>query len=167
MQKFRHRNVVAVVLGLSLISAAFSATHAQPIANGRIRIHNALRGVTEKGAFLRIATFVTLFKNGEMVRSSDLTNSPNNAAGSLDWSNLPLGSYEVHFQTKGYGTVIKKVALTSDAMSFVNLENIGQNDEVWDGGPTVFEMEAQILALQKRNADLEARLSAVEKSVKK
>ena len=182
MKNFRRRTLVVLGLAAGLIASAFNRpAQAQPPGPARIRVYNGLRGVDDKGRFLRIGTFVSLFKAGVMVRSADLYNSPNNASGSLDWTGLDVGTYEVHFQTKGYGTVIKKIALSSEMMPQVNLDSVSKNDEVWDGGPTVYEMEAQIQALHRsqlelisllgeakqKNTDLEARLAALEKASKK
>lgn len=185
MKLNQRRTLVPLGLALAALPIFQPAAHAQvgakAIPVGNLYVANRLTGIDDKGRFLRIGTFVTLFKDGQMVRSSDLYNSPNNASGSLEWDGLPAGNYEVHFQTKGFGTVIKKVTVTPERMTNAVLETVSKNDEVWDGGPTVYEMEGYIRALakkeleldgrlaaeEKKNAELESRLAALEKTAKK
>jgi len=94
----------------------------------------------------RETVLVTLYFKGEPVRSTEL---PGPGSSYAIWHDLNAGAYELHFEAKGHGKVIKRLVLNPDAASSVSLQSLGDKDEMWGAGPTLYDLEKRITALEK------------------
>jgi hypothetical protein len=153
-------------LGLSLLGCLLAAlllqgsSTAQPPGGAALSVSNQVRLVDESGRKAGLVALVTLYKQGQAVRSTDLSNV---GSARVDWKGLAPGSYEVHFEAKGYGKVVKRVVLAPGVLSSVVLGSIGQNDEAWGAGPTLFELQRRITALETENQNMKVRVVELEK----
>lgn len=133
----------------------FQATgQTQPKPMGRVWIENKVPAYDEHGRIIDFPVFVTLYKDGQVIRTTDLPSTGNNR--SLAWDEVPTGSLEVHFEARGYGKVIKRIVLVKRGQVHVELDAMDKKDELWGAGPSLFELE-------KRIETLEAEVAALKK----
>ena len=161
-----HKKLNWVVALCLLFALTFqSASHAQKQLVGQLLITNAVEAFNKNEERADVSVLFTLFKNGEVVRSAEL-GVYNLSVGMAvaDWSNLPVGSYELHCEAIGFGKLIRKVAVGQDERATFTLKTMPAKDEVQGAGPTLFEMQRKIALLEKQNAELKERLAALEKA---
>ncbi|HLJ57231.1 MAG TPA: hypothetical protein VKT77_19500 [Chthonomonadaceae bacterium] len=128
-----------LAVGLLAIALSHAVVQAQEPRTAELAVSNQFE-VNNR----YVNVFATLFKDGREVRSIDL-----GAQLNIVWSGLQPGQYEVHFQARGYGTLIKQIVISSDVRNFVNVSTMTAHDEVWNGGPTLADLERRIAALEK------------------
>jgi len=132
----------------------FQATgQTQPKPMGRVLIENKVPAYNEHGRVVDFPVFVTLYKDGQAIRTTELPSTGNR---SVIWDEVPTGSLEVHFEARGYGKVIKRIILVKGGQVHVELDAMDKKDELWGAGPSLFE-------LQKRIETLEAEVAALKK----
>ena len=174
MKNHRRSWLAFVLLGIILTSSLLlqGIAQTQPKPTGSVTAYNKVVMWNDKVVMWNdkdqqvvLNALVTLFKDGQRVRSKEIDNIERfGFIQEAKWSELPLGEYEVHFEVHGYGKVIKRIVVSPDDPTVVVLSSITKNDEVWGGGPTLFDLQSKITLLEKENAELKERLSALEKA---
>ncbi|HEY0075805.1 MAG TPA: hypothetical protein VGB77_17015 [Abditibacteriaceae bacterium] len=168
MKNFRHAWLVLSISAFALIGSLLFQSNGQtqpkPAPTGGIKLSNT---ISQEGTPSRVNVLATLFKVGEPVRSVTMHNISGNQYDGIEtygsWSDLPVGAYEVLFEAKGFGKVVKRVVVAPDATASVIIDSMDKNDELWGGGPTLFDLQKRIEALEAENKDLKARVSQLEK----
>lgn len=142
-----------------------SASHAQKPVGGSIYLYNQVIGINKDGNQVNVPILFSLFKNGELVRSTELnTTGMGTNPVEATWSDLPVGGYELQCEALGFGKLIRKIAVAPNEKSSFTPKTLPAKDEVQGAGPTLFEIQRKIALLEKQNADLQARLAALEKA---
>ncbi len=152
---------VAVCLSLTLVFQGTGQAQKQPV--GHIELQNDVVGVEKDGDPAPISILFTLFKDGVVVRSSELITKGFGTYETV-WENLPPGPYEMHCEATGFGKLVRKVAVGAGERAPFTLKTLPEKDEVQGAGPTLFEMQRKIALLEIENADLKERLTTLEKA---
>jgi hypothetical protein len=145
-----NKRVLTGLVAVGLIAIAFakplgSATSDQTC---QLIVHDLVPGIVVGSQTVWETVLVTLVHKGEAVRSTELVTS-GTGSYSVNWSQLEPGQYELHFEAKGHGTVIKRIALSPDATSYSQIQSLGDKDELWGSGPTLADLERRLAALEK------------------
>jgi hypothetical protein len=148
----RKRSVLGIALCMfaALVFQAIGQTQPKPV--GSLFIENLVAAYNDRGVRINFPVFVTLYKDGQAIRTEELSTG-NNA---VRWDGVPTGSLEVHFDARGYGKVIKRIIVVRGELVHVRLDAMDKKDELWGAGPSLFE-------LQKRIEALEAEVAALKK----
>ncbi|CAN5384554.1 hypothetical protein BH11ARM1_BH11ARM1_12610 [soil metagenome] len=109
----------------------------------------------------RFTVLTTLFSQGTALRSTELLNG--GSSNSVVWRDLDAGPYEVRFESKGYGTITKRITLSPDAPTTVRVESITKSDEVWGNGPTLSDLQNRIVKLESDVSVLNQKVTALAK----
>ena len=154
---------VTVCLAVVLMFQGTGQAQKQP--TGRIGIRNDTVGLTKDEDKISINVLFTLFKDGVVVRSTELaTCGLSNGACDVEWNELPVGPYELHCEAIGFGKLVRKVAVGANERAPFTLKTMPEKDEVQGAGPTLFEMQRKITLLENENAALKERVAALEKA---
>lgn len=146
---------IAVCLFAGLVFQATGQTQPKPM--GSVRIENDVPAYDEHGRGIDFPVFVTVYKDGQAIRTTTIpSNVTSGHSGWATFDEVPTGALEVHFEARGYGKVIKRIIVVKGQQVSVNLDAMGKKDEVWGAGPSLFE-------LQKRIEALEAEVAALKK----
>lgn len=157
----------AVLVGLVALGIAGSAVRAQAqgpqgFLIGRLRVYDGVNNIVdERGKTVRIASMVTVYKDGVPIRTGTFDNWA--ASNYLTWTELPLGPIEVQIETKGYGKIIKRAILSKDAQTMLTVDSLGKQDELWGAGPSLYELENRIKAEEAEITALKAKIAELEK----
>ncbi len=141
-----------------------SVSHAQKPVVGDIYIVNQFIKSVPGDNPVGVPVLFTLFKSGEVVRSSELSVNGFGGTPNASWQNLPVGAYELHCEAIGFGKLVRKIAVGPGERADFTLNILPEKDEVQGAGPTLFEMQRKITLLEKQNAELKERLAALEKA---
>jgi hypothetical protein len=161
LQQNPDKNVATLLANETTIAAAalvFQGTgQTQPKPMGEVRIGNNVPAYNEHGRGVDFPVFVTLYKDGQAIRTTELPSTViTGGRGSVTWNGVPTGSLEVHFEARGYGKVIKRIIVVKGTRVSVRVDAMDKKDELWGAGPSLFE-------LQKRIETLEAEVAALKK----
>ena len=146
----------AVCLFAALVFQATGQTPPRP--TGKVWVDNNVAAYDDRGRPIDFPVFVTLYKDGQAIRTTETpSNARNPGSGVVKWDEVPTGPLEVHFEARGYGKVIKRIIVVKGG-DWVNvrLDAMDKKDELWGAGPSLFE-------LQKRIEALEAEVTALKK----
>ena len=159
---------IAVCLLVSLVAQGTGQTPKQK--TGGVELINMIEAENQEGKAVDLPVSFTLFKDGEIVRSSELSTRQTaefKAFGNpyrTSWKDLPIGIYELHCEAVGQGKLVRRVAVSADTPASVGIRTLPAKEEVQGVGPTLFEMQRKITLLEKQNAALQERLAALEKA---
>jgi hypothetical protein len=108
---------------------------------------------------------VSLCQDGKIIRSRELKYFFDDT---VTWEKLRPGPYEVHFEANGYEKCVKRIQLTEDdAAAFKVYAQIDKKAVIVGGGVSVQEVLDRLTQLKKENAELRARVEALEAEVKR
>lgn len=82
----------------ALVFQATGQTQPRPMV--KIRIDNNVVAYDDRGRPIDFPVFVTLYKDGQAIRTTDLNSNRNPGSGIVRWEELPTGSLEVHFEAR-------------------------------------------------------------------
>lgn len=149
---------VAVFMFAAFVVQASGQSGPKPM--GVLAVSNSVEAYDTHNNRVDVRVFVMLYKDGQVIRTNELS-SPSD----LTWYEVPAGAFEVHFQAKGYGKVIKRYILVQNETIYVNLASMDKKDEVWGDGPSLFELQKRIETLETANTALKTEVTALKTEV--
>ena len=154
---------VTMCLAVVLMFQGTGQAQKQPV--GEILVQNDVAGLDKDGNKVFFPVLFTLFKDGVVVRSSELgTYNLGGGDAVAVWKNLSAGPYEMHCEAVGSGKLVRKVAVGAEERATFDLKTLPEKDETQGAGPTLFEMQRKITLLENENAALKERVAALEKA---
>ena len=155
---------VTVCLAVVLMFQGTGQAQKQPV--GSIYLVNAAEAFNKDGDRVNLPILFTLFKDGVVVRSSELNIPGTNSGGvsNATWENLPVGTYELHCESLGFGKLVRKIAVAAGERAQMSIKTMPEKDETQGVGPTLFEMQRKIALLENENAALKERVATLEKA---
>ena len=156
--------MLGVTVCLAILLMFQGTGQAQKQQTGDVEVINAVFAVNEDEKQVNVPILFTLFKDGVQVRSSELNVNGFGGDFLTYWRNLPVGIYELHCESLGFGKLVRKIAIAASEQSQMSIKTMPEKDEVQGVGPTLFEMQRKITLLEKENAALKERVATLEKA---
>jgi hypothetical protein len=105
---------------------------------------------------------VTLYQEGKIIRSRELKYFFDDK---VTWDKLPEGTYEAHFEAPGYEKLVKRVFLAEGDDGVKVYVQLDKQPVVLGAGTSVQEILKQLEQLKKANAELQAKVEALQAEV--
>jgi hypothetical protein len=106
---------------------------------------------------------VELYQDGKLLRSREL-NFSSTTEDKVVWRKLKPGRYEVHFEGRGYKTLVKRFTLVEGDTGYKIRVELDKDQAVVIGsGVSLAEMQKELEATKKKVAALEAEVEKLKK----